>query len=130
MKPFLLRYLFFSLLLAIALYLLGTVDMFSPVMLFAWICYAVFFVLTFLTFYMAARSMNGRFQNFMNIFFLGIIIKLFITGAVVVIYKSTAPDEEVSSVMFALPFALVYFSFLAFETSYLVKLSKAAEKSK
>jgi hypothetical protein len=130
MKPFLIKYLLFSLLLAVALYLLGMVQMFSPVMLFAWICYAVFFVLTFLTFYMAARSMEGRFQNFMNIFFLGIIIKLFITGAVVVIYKSTAPEEEVSSIMFALPFALVYFSFLVFETSYLVKLSKVSDTRK
>lgn len=130
MKPFLLRYLLFSILLAVALYLMGTAKLFAPVMLFAWICYAVFFVLTFITFYMAAQSMQGRFQNFMNIFFLGIIIKLFITGAVVVIYKSTAPEEAASSVTFALPFALVYFSFLVFETSYLVKLSKATGNGK
>lgn len=126
MKSFLIRFVIFSILLAIALYFLGTLPLFQAVMFFAWLCYGLFFLLTGFTFWMAARSMKGRFQNFMNVFFLGIILKLFLTGAVVVIYKSTAAPDDASTLSFVAPFALIYFSFLAFETTQLVGLSKAA----
>lgn len=112
----------FAIVVAIALAALGMMDMFKATMRFAWICYAVFFVLSVLTFYLSSKHMHGRFQNFMNIFFAGIVIKLFVTGALVIIYKRYNPDS--STLAFAVPFALVYFSFLFFETVLLVKQSR------
>lgn len=66
--------------------------------------------------------MKGRFANFMNVFFAGIILKLIITGIVVIIYKTQNPETK--SLTFITPFAIIYFSFLIFETIHLVKLSK------
>lgn len=122
MINYLKKFIPFSLFVAIGLFLLGLSDLFKPVMQFAWICFGVFFILSVVVYQLSAKSMHGRFQNFMNIFFLGIILKLFITGALVIIYKKNNPEG--STLAFAVPFALIYFSFLAFETILLVRLSK------
>lgn len=122
MSAYLKKILPFAIVVGIALFLLGFVDEFKPALAFAWICYAVFFLLSVGTFYLFSKNMQGRFQNFMNIYFLGIVVKLFITGALVLIYKHYYPDT--STIAFAVPFALIYFSFLFFETVALAKQSR------
>ncbi len=57
----------------------------------------------------------------MNVFFAGIIAKLIITAIVILVYRSSFENIPVT---FMAPFAIVYFSFLFFETAELVKLSK------
>jgi len=127
-NQFLFRFLAFSAIIAVVLYFLGQVELIQPAMKFAWICFAIFFALTLGTYIMAAKSMAGRFQNFMNVFFAGIILKFFVVGTLVLIYNSVKPEEANSSIAFVIPFALIYFSYLAFETVYLVKLSKQQEQ--
>lgn len=122
MNTFLKKFLPFAIVVGIALFLLGLLNVFKPAMAFAWICYVVFFLLSVATFYLFSKNMYGRFQNFMNIYFLGIVIKLFITGALVIIYKQYYPNT--STLAFAVPFALIYFSFLFFETVALAKQSR------
>ncbi len=122
MRSFILKFWLFAAVIGLGLFLLGTAELFRPAIGFAWICYAVFFVITLGTFYLYSKNMHGRFQNFMQIFFAGIILKLFIAGALVLVYKQYYPDS--STIAFALPFALIYFSFLFFETIALSKLSR------
>ena len=90
-------------------------------MTFAWICFGVFLVLSVITFYLAAKTMGGKFSNFMNIFFVSIFSKLIITAIIVLNYKSKVNTADIN---FIIPFAIIYFSFLFFETVELAKMSK------
>ncbi|MBC8045710.1 MAG: hypothetical protein H7Y00_02855 [Fimbriimonadaceae bacterium] len=122
MSAYLKKFIPFAILIAAILFSLNYVELYKPVMQFAWICYFLFFILSIATYYFSSKTMKGRFANFMNVFFAGIILKLIITGIVVVIYKTANPDTRASN--FIVPFAIIYFSFLIFETLELVKLSK------
>ena len=122
MTHYLKRFLPFAICVGVILFLLGRSNAFQPAMSFAWICYSVFMLLNIGTFYFSSKNMEGRFQNFMNIYFAGIVIKLFITGALIIIYKSYFPETTTTAVI--IPFALIYFSFLFFETAALVKQSR------
>lgn len=122
MAAYLRQFIPFSIVIAAILFGLNYLNGFDRVMNFAWICFALFFILSFATYYFSAKTMKGRFANFMNVFFAGIILKLIITGIVVLIYKTQNPDTK--SFIFIIPFAIIYFSFLIFETIHLVRLSK------
>lgn len=122
MKVFLLKYVIFSICIAAVLFAMSLNVKFENVMQFAWLCFALFFILGAVTFYFSSSGMKGRFANFMNIYFAGIIVKLIITGIVVLLFKSAHPESK--SLNFIIPFSLIYFSFLIFETIELVKLSR------
>lgn len=122
MAAYLRQFIPFSIVIAAILFGLNYLNGFERVMNFTWICFALFFILSIATYYFSAKTMKGRFANFMNVFFAGIILKLIITGIVVLIYKSQNPDT--TSFVFIIPFAIIYFSFLIFETMHLVRLSK------
>ena len=57
----------------------------------------------------------------MGVFFVSIFSKLVIVAIVIMIYKA---GHDTSSVNYIIPFAIIYFSFLFFETIELVKLSR------
>lgn len=120
---FILSFSILSVCIAVALYLMGSMERIQPVMTYAWICLALFILLTLGTYYMAVQSMKGRFQNFMNIFFAGIIIKFFVVGTMVMVYKYSSGDAS-DSIAFIIPFAVIYFPYLFFETFFLVRQSK------
>lgn len=122
MIDFLKRFLPFSAIVAVALFGLGKLEMFSSAMDFVWICFVLFFVLAIVTYYFSASTMRQKFSNFMGVFFVSIFAKLILSAIVVMVYKST---NDVGGIAFIAPFALIYFSFLIFETLELVKLSKA-----
>ncbi|MFN0274630.1 MAG: hypothetical protein ACKVPJ_02700 [Chitinophagales bacterium] len=122
MRTYLKKFIPFSIFIAAILFSLSYAKGFAQVMEFAWICFSLFFILSIATYYFSAKTMKGRFANFMNVFFAGIILKLIITGIVVIIYKTQNPETK--SLTFITPFAIIYFSFLIFETIHLVKLSK------
>ncbi|MBC8173518.1 MAG: hypothetical protein H7X71_06375 [Chitinophagales bacterium] len=120
------KFLPFAAVIAIILIAINFIESVKPVMTFAWICFGLFFVMSIVTHYFSGKSMQGRFANFMNVFFAGIIVKLIITGIVVVIYKTQNPDTR--SLLFIIPFAIIYFSFLIFDTFELVKLSQSTNR--
>ena len=115
------KLILFSAFIAIILVILSFVENYQPVMTFAWICFGVFLVLSVITFYLAAKTMGGKFSNFMNIFFISIFSKLIITAIIVLNYKSKVNTADIN---FIIPFAIIYFSFLFFETVELAKMSK------
>lgn len=57
----------------------------------------------------------------MGVFFVAIFSKLVIMAIVVLIYKA---GHDTTDINFIIPFAIIYFSFLFFETIELVKLSR------
>ena len=120
---FLPRFLMVATLIAAVLLAIGQWDFVADAMQFAWISYGVFFALTLITFIMISRSLGERFQHFMNIFFTGMILKFFVAGAMVLIYKSVV-GVAANSIAFAIPFACVYFSFLIWETIWLLRFNK------
>ncbi len=121
MIRYLKKFIPFAALIALILIIFSFADSFKPVMTFAWICYAVFFVVSIVTFYFAAITMKKRLGSFMGVFFTGIFSKLILTAIVVMIYKA---GHDTSDVNYIIPFAIIYFSFLFFETIELVKLSR------
>jgi hypothetical protein len=116
------KFLPFAACIAVILIAMQYAERFKPVMQFAWICFALFFVFSIVTHYFSTRAMQGKLAGFMNVFFAGIIIKLIISGIVVAIYKTSGQDT--SSILFIIPFAIIYFSFLVFDTMQLTKLSR------
>jgi O-antigen/teichoic acid export membrane protein len=120
---FLPRFLVAAIMIALVLFAIGRWEYVTGAMQFAWISYAVFFALTLITFIIISRSLNSRFQQFMNIFFTGMIIKFFVAGTMVLIYKSIT-GVAANSIAFAIPFAWVYFSFLIWETVWLLRMNK------
>jgi len=121
MTGFLKRIIPFAALIALILFILNLFPGFKPVMTFAWICFAVFFVTGIVTFYFSSITMKRKFSSFMGVFFVGIFSKLIITAIVVLIYKS---GHDTTDVNYIIPFAIIYFSFLFFETIELVRLSR------
>ncbi len=115
------RLVLFAVAVAAILFVMGLFNKFAPVMTFAWICYFVFIVLTFITYFFSAKTINGKLAGFMNIFFVSIFTKLIITAIIVLAYKS---KNQTSDINFIIPFAIIYFSSLIFETIELVNLSK------
>jgi len=111
----------FAILIALILFVLKFFTAFKEVMLFAWICYCVFLVFSIVSFYFAANTMKKKFSQFMGVFFISIFAKLVIAATIVMVFKS---DHDTTDAMFILPFAIIYFSFLFFETIELVKLSR------
>lgn len=125
LKQYLKKFLPFAIVIGLILAALPYLGDFSDIMPFAWLCYGLFFIMSIVTYYFSSKSMQGRFANFMNVFFAGIIAKLIITGIVVLLYKTSGADTK--SLTFIIPFAIVYFSFLIFETLELVKLSNKSK---
>lgn len=125
LKQYLKKFLPFAIVIGLILAALPYLGNFSDIMPFAWLCYGLFFIMSIITYYFSSKSMQGRFANFMNVFFAGIIAKLIITGIVVLLYKTSGADTK--SLTFIIPFAIVYFSFLIFETLELVKLSNRSK---
>lgn len=117
------RLILFAVFIAAILFVLSFFKNFQPVMTFTWVLYFVFLVLSFVTVFLSAKTMSGKFSGFMNIFFVSIFSKLIITAAIVLIYKSNNA-ETTADINFIIPFAIVYFSFLFFETYELVKMSR------
>jgi hypothetical protein len=122
MLKFVLRLSVFAGILAIVLLILGMVSAFKPAMSFAWMCYGMFFALTLITYYFSAKTMERKFSSFMNVFFVGIFSKLILSAIMVLIFKATSP--ETSGLSYIVPFAIIYFTFLFFETIELVRLSR------
>ncbi len=120
-KKFLTLFLPFSILVASVLFVIQFAGYFKNEMIFAWICFGFFFIAAMVTYYFSAKSMEGQFGKFMNIYFAGILGKLIIVGILVIIYKRLYPDTNLAAII---PFAIVYFSFLIFETLALAMLSK------
>lgn len=121
MLGFLKKFIPFAFIIALVLYLLSFANGFEEVIPFAWICFGLFFVLAIVTFYFSAKTMVQKFSNFMGVFFVSIFAKLILSAIVVMVYKS---DHDTTDVNFIIPFAIIYFSFLFFETLELVKLSR------
>ncbi len=111
----------FAILIAIVLFILGFTKAFKPVMVFVWVCFGLFLALGIITYYFSSRTMEKKFSSFMNVFFVGIFSKLILASVIVMIFKAKNRDADIS---FVIPFAVIYFSFLFFETIELVKLSR------
>jgi len=116
------RLILFAVLIAAILFVLGLFKNFKLVMTFAWVLYFVFLVLSFATLYLSGKTMTGKLSGFMNIFFVSIFSKLIITAIIVMVYKKNAAATD--DINFIIPFAIIYFSFLFFETYELVKMSR------
>ncbi|MEZ5014810.1 MAG: hypothetical protein R2794_11010 [Chitinophagales bacterium] len=127
MIKYLKKFLPFAALIALILVILGFASGFDEVMTFAWICFAVFFVLNIITYYFAMQTITKKFSSFMSVFFISIFSKLIITAIIVIVYRA---GHEARDVNYIIPFAIVYFSFLFFETIELVSLSRRTEKQK
>lgn len=121
MLSFLKRLIPFALIIALVLVILNFATSFKPVMTFAWVCYGVFLVTGVLTYYFSAKTMDKKFSSFMNIFFVSIFSKLVITAIIVLVFKA---KNDTADINYIIPFAIIYFSFLFFETVELVKLSR------
>ncbi len=121
MFRFLLRFLIFAVVIAIVLFIMGFADLFKEVMTFAWICYALFTSLTVITYYFSMKTMERKFSSFMNVFFVGIFSKLILSAILVMIFKAS---HDTTGLNYIIPFAIIYFSFLFFETVELVRLSR------
>ncbi|HNV97877.1 MAG TPA: hypothetical protein PKL06_00830 [Chitinophagales bacterium] len=121
MGKFVLRLLPFSGVVAIVLFILGFVSVFKEVMMFAWICYALFLSLTLITYYFSMKTMQHKFSSFMNVFFVAIFSKLILSAILVLIFKAS---HDTTGLNYIVPFAIIYFSFLFFETIELVRLSR------
>ena len=116
------RLILFAVFIAAVLFILSFFKNFKSVMAFAWVLYFVFLVLSFATLYLSGKTMTGKLSGFMNIFFVSIFSKLIITAIIVMVYKKNA--EPTSDINFIIPSAIIYFSFLFFETYELVKMSR------
>ncbi|HMZ89095.1 MAG TPA: hypothetical protein PK511_05360 [Chitinophagales bacterium] len=112
----------FAVVLAIVLLILGMVSEFKPAMTFAWMCFGMFFALTLITYFFSAKTMERKFSSFMNVFFVGIFSKLILSAIMVLIFKV---KNETTGLNYIVPFAIIYFTFLFFETVELVKLSRS-----
>ncbi|HNK98045.1 MAG TPA: hypothetical protein PKK72_00325 [Chitinophagales bacterium] len=112
----------FAVVLAIVLLILGMVSEFKPAMTFAWMCFGMFFALTLITYFFSAKTMERKFSSFMNVFFVGIFSKLILSAIMVLIFKA---KNETTGLNYIVPFAIIYFTFLFFETVELVKLSRS-----
>lgn len=121
MKAFLVKYVIFSAIIAAILILLSFLSAFGDAVPFAWICFGLFFIFGLVSYYITARAMQDKFRTFLNVFMGGIIVKLILTAVVVLVYKS---KHETSTMNYIVPFAIVYFSFLIFETRELAALSR------
>lgn len=121
MISYLKKFIPFAALIALIIFILGIAKEFKPVMTFAWICYSVFFVLSIVIHYFSSITMQKKLGSFMGVFFVSIFSKLVIVAIVIMIYKA---GHDTSSVNYIIPFAIIYFSFLFFETIELVKLSR------
>ncbi|MFI5170865.1 MAG: hypothetical protein ACHQFW_00655 [Chitinophagales bacterium] len=115
------KLILFAAFIALVIVCLSFVKTFRPVITFAWVCYGVFLALSIITFYFSTKTITGKFGSFMNIFFVSIFSKLVITAVIILIYKQKV---ETADVNFIIPFAIIYFSFLFFETLELVKMSR------
>ncbi len=122
MGKFIFRLLPVSGIIAIVLISLGFVNEFKEVMVFAWICFAMFLSMTLLTYYFSMKTMQKKFSSFMNVFFVAIFSKLILSAILVLIFKVS---HNTTGVAYIVPFAIIYFSFLLFETIELVKLSRS-----
>lgn len=125
MGGFLKRFIPFAAIIALVLFILGFANDFKVVMPFAWTCYALFLALTIITFYFSVQTMGKKFSSFMNVFFVGIFSKLILSAIIVLVFKA---KHDTSDINFIIPFAIIYFSFLLFETIELVKLSRKEEE--
>lgn len=121
MISYLKKFIPFAALIALIIFILGFASDFKPVMTFAWICYFVFFVLSIVIHYFSSITMQKKLGSFMGVFFVAIFSKLVIMAIVVLIYKA---GHDTTDINFIIPFAIIYFSFLFFETIELVKLSR------
>jgi|GEM_PF-1055280 len=127
MGGFLKRFIPFAAIIATILFILGFAKGFETVMTFAWVCYGLFLALSIITFYFSVQTMGKKFSSFMNVFFVSIFSKLILSAIIVIVFKA---KNDTTDVNFIIPFAIIYFSFLLFETIELVKLSrKVDEKS-
>ncbi len=124
MGGFLKRFIPFAAIIALVLFILGFAKGFETVMTFAWVCYALFLALSIITFYFSVQTMEKKFSSFMNVFFVSIFSKLILSAIIVLIFKA---KNDTTDVNFIIPFAIIYFSFLLFETIELVKLSRKVE---
>ncbi len=122
MLKFVVRLIIFAVVLAIVLLILGMVSEFKPAMTFAWMCFGMFFALTLITYFFSAKTMERKFSSFMNVFFVGIFSKLILSAIMVLIFKA---KNETTGLNYIVPFAIIYFTFLFFETVELVKLSRS-----
>jgi biotin transporter BioY len=122
MGGFLKRFIPFAAIIAMVLFILSFAKGFETVMTFAWVCYGLFLALTLMTFYFSAQTMEKKFSSFMNVFFVSILI---LSAIIVLIFKA---KHNTTDVNFIIPFAIIYFSFLFFETIELVKLSRKVEE--
>lgn len=120
MGRFLIRLFPFSLIIAVVLFILGFAQIFKDVMTFAWVCYGMFLALTIITYFFSMKTMERKFSSFMNVFFVGIFSKLILSAIIVMIFKAS---HDTSGLNYIIPFAIIYFSFLLFETVELVRLS-------
>lgn len=123
MAGYLKKFIPFAVLIALVLYILGFATDFKTAMPFAWVCYGVFFVISIVTYYFSSITMKKRLGSFIGVFFTGIFSKLVIAAVVVMIFKA---GNDTTDVSYIVPFAIIYFSFLLFETIELVKLSRKA----
>lgn len=121
MTGFIKRLIPFAVIIAVVLFLLRYAKGFEEVMNFAWICYILFLILSIVTFYFSAKTMAQKFSNFMGVFFVSIFAKLILSAIIVLAYKA---EHDTGNLNFIIPFAIIYFSFLIFETLELVKLSR------
>jgi len=127
MFKFLVRLSVFAAIIAVVLLILGFVDIFREVMVFTWICYAFFLSLSIITYFFSMRTMEKKLSSFMNVYFVGIFSKLILSAILVLIFKMT---HDTSGLNYIIPFAIVYFSFLIFETVELAQLSRKAGNPK
>lgn len=118
---FLGRLLPFAIIIAIVLVCLSFVGEFKQVMVFAWTCYAMFLVLTVVSYYFSLKTMDKKFSSFMSVMSVAIFSKLILSAIMVLIFKMS---HDTSGTAYIIPFAIIYFAFLFFETMELVKLSK------
>jgi uncharacterized membrane protein YhaH (DUF805 family) len=123
------NYVFFSIsaVLALAVWGTGTIPQLSGAMSLVWICFLSFFLLTYLVSAFGLRFIDsGKSSSFMGVFFAGLVMKIIVAGTLILIYRKV---YEMDNNWIVLPFSLIYFTYLIFETIILVKASHANRKS-
>ncbi len=121
-KQFFLQLSILSAIVAAAIFLLNQNDLFQPHALFSWGGWLFFILLSITMFYLGKQALKKENKyTFTNAILGFTMFKLFISVIAIVIYFLLAKPE---SKLFIIPFFTIYFAYTAFETYFMMKISK------
>jgi hypothetical protein len=123
LNTFLIRLFVLSLVVALALFVLHSMEEFAPYFLLSWGSFIFFIFFSFCIFLLGRKGAASKNKQLFSQIFLGAtVIKLFVSLSLVLAYFFTTNP---ASKFFILPFFFVYFCYTVFEVYFMTKLGNS-----